>query len=97
MSVMNETGWASFLTLCGDSKPSARLDSLLQLLLTSEERSAIALRVALIRELLAGEKTQREIAAELEVSIAKITRGSNALKLIDEPLRHFLTMSLNLK
>jgi TrpR family trp operon transcriptional repressor len=94
MSIMNDAGWQRFLELCCDSKQSSPLNELLQLLLTVEERHAIALRVALIRELLSGEKTQREIAADLEVSIAKITRGSNALKQIDDTLRRFLLAHL---
>jgi len=90
MSTTNSPGWQAFLMLCSKAKSHEQLDDLMQFLLTSEERTAIALRVELIRELLRAEKTQREIAAELEISIAKITRGSNALKIITDSLRKFL-------
>ncbi|QIR15220.1 trp operon repressor [Shewanella aestuarii] len=53
---------------------------LFQLLLTEEERSAIAGRLKVFQSLLAGELSQRQIAAEYQVSIATITRCSNYLK-----------------
>ncbi len=56
------------------------LSVLFQLLLTEEERSAIAGRLKVFQLLLAGELSQRQIAAEYEVSIATITRCSNYLK-----------------
>lgn len=83
-------GWRRFLTLCCDTKSPEQLNELFELFLTAEERNAIGLRVELISELLKGEKTQREIATDLEISIAKITRGSNALKIIPDSLRKFL-------
>ena len=94
MSAKIEQGWQHFLMLCRETKSSEQLDELLQLFLTSEERNAIGLRVELISELLKGSRTQREIAAELEISIAKITRGSNALKIIPDSLRKFLLKKL---
>lgn len=87
-------GWDEFLRLCLETKSTDLLDALLQLFLSSEERDAIGLRVELISELLKGEKTQREIAEDLEISIAKITRGSNALKIIPDSLRSFLLKKL---
>lgn len=56
------------------------LSVLLHLLLTEEERSAIAGRLKVFQLLLCGEMSQRQIAAEFEVSIATITRCSNYLK-----------------
>ncbi|MDP5145158.1 trp operon repressor [Shewanella sp. ULN5] len=53
---------------------------LFRLLLTEEERSAIAGRLKVFQTLLAGELSQRQIAAEYQVSIATITRCSNYLK-----------------
>ena len=94
MASKRDQGWRDFLTLCQEAKSAVQLDELFQLLLTNEERSAIGLRVELIDELLQGKKTQREIAAELEISIAKITRGSNALKIIPESLKRFLVNHL---
>lgn len=56
------------------------LSVLFHLLLTEEERSAIAGRLKVFQLLLDGEMSQRQIAAEYEVSIATITRCSNYLK-----------------
>jgi TrpR family trp operon transcriptional repressor len=56
------------------------LMTLFQLLLTEEERGAIAGRLKVFQLLLAGELSQRQIAAEYQISIATITRCSNYLK-----------------
>ncbi|MCE9677987.1 trp operon repressor [Shewanella sp. AS1] len=56
------------------------LMELFELLLTEEERSAIAGRLKVFQTLLRGEMSQRQIAAEFEISIATITRCSNYLK-----------------
>ena len=56
------------------------LSVLFHLLLTEEERSAIAGRLKVFQLLLNGEMSQRQIAAEYQVSIATITRCSNYLK-----------------
>jgi len=88
--LLKEAGWASFLKLCNAASFPEELDELLKLFLTPEERNAIGLRVELIIQLLSGAKTQREISSELEISISKITRGSNALKGISASLREFL-------
>jgi len=87
-------GWADFLKLCHEAKNLEQLDELMGLLLTAEERAQLALRVDLIRELMQGQKSQRDIAKELEISIAKITRGSNALKIINEDLHRYLEKEL---
>lgn len=85
-----EDGWRGFLDLCSKAKDQQELDSLFWLLLTPKERSEISTRCLIVRELLRGEKTQREMAQELKVSIAKITRGSNFLKMIGKDLRSLL-------
>ncbi|MGL4615060.1 MAG: trp operon repressor [Shewanella sp.] len=56
------------------------LSLLFHLLLTEEERCAIAGRLKVFQLLLQGEMSQRQIAAEYQVSIATITRCSNYLK-----------------
>ncbi|BCV59085.1 MULTISPECIES: trp operon repressor [Shewanella] len=56
------------------------LNYLFELLLTDDERHAIAGRLKVFQVLLEGEMSQRQIAAEYEVSIATITRCSNYLK-----------------
>jgi TrpR family trp operon transcriptional repressor len=52
------------------------------------------MRCLIIRDLLMQEQTQREIAKNLNVSIAKITRGSNELKRIKDPLLTYLKSKL---
>lgn len=56
------------------------LSLLVPLLLSAEELNAINGRILVYKELLRGEKSQREIAKEHKISIATITRGSNNLK-----------------
>jgi TrpR family trp operon transcriptional repressor len=83
-------GWKSFLELIGSVESTTELDELMQALLTHEERNQLALRVELIRELLYQQKPQRQIASELGISIATITRGSNMLKSIKHKVLVFL-------
>lgn len=78
-----ESGWQSFLKLCSKIKDPEEFDSFFSLFLTFEERSLMASRYLIIKALLEGEATQREIAEKYKMSIAQITRGSNALKIID--------------
>ncbi|WP_110456571.1 trp operon repressor [Shewanella algidipiscicola] len=63
------------------------LDALFDLLLTEEERSAVAGRLKVFQALLQGEMSQRQMAAEFEISIATITRCSNYLKHMTEAQR----------
>ncbi|QLE84618.1 MULTISPECIES: trp operon repressor [Shewanella] len=56
------------------------LQELFELLLTEDERSAVAGRLKVFQLLLQGELSQRQIAAQYQVSIATITRCSNYLK-----------------
>ncbi|MCK5528614.1 MAG: transcriptional regulator [Kiritimatiellae bacterium] len=53
--------------------------SLFNELMTKSEMNGLAKRWQLMEELIAG-KTQRAIAAELGVSLCKITRGAKILK-----------------
>jgi len=76
----SEEGWWKFIHLCKEMKSDDKLSALLDLLLTPQEKESIAMRCLIVRELLKEEKTQRDIAKNLNVSIAKITRGSNELK-----------------
>lgn len=87
-------GWKSFLELIHSAESTAELDELLSALMTHEERNQFALRVELIRELLHKQKSQRQIASELGISIATITRGSNMLKTIKQKVLAFLEAHL---
>lgn len=80
-------GWKDFLTLMRSTDSTEALSELCDLLFTFEEKGQIALRVELVKELLKGEKTQRQISQDLNISIAKITRGSNALKRVSDHLK----------
>ncbi|WP_420420794.1 trp operon repressor [Simkania sp.] len=91
---MDEDGWWRFIRLCLKAKTPEKLSDLFHVFLTPEERADLSKRILIVQELLKGEKTQREMAKDLEVSIAKITRGSNELKGIDEKLKQFLKRSL---
>lgn len=91
---MKSKGWREFLALCRHTNSDEQLASLLDLLLTLDEKEQLAMRVNLLQALLTGEKTQRVIAEELKVSIAKITRGSNALKTISPELKAYLQKEL---
>ena len=87
---MNQDGWQHFLELCLAAKDPQILSELFGLLLTHEEKSDMKTRCLIIRDLLTQKKTQRQMAEELHVSIAKITRGSNELKRISPELMRFI-------
>jgi TrpR family transcriptional regulator, trp operon repressor len=87
---MKEVGWRRFIKLCLACKDEKVLSLLYDLFLTPEEKDSIALRYLIIDELLKQKKTQREMAEDLHVSIAKITRGSNELKRMPSKLISFL-------
>ncbi len=89
-----QSGWRDFIDLCRSVQTDEELSSTLSFLFTPEEKEHMALRIELVRALLKGELTQRDIAKELEISIATITRGSNGLKLIEPELREALVERL---
>ncbi len=90
----SKTGWNDFLKLCLDSGDAQRLAALFELFFTPEEKQNLALRCLIVKELLKQQRTQREMAKELNVSIAKITRGSNELKRLDNKMRDYLLAHL---
>lgn len=92
--MINQLAWRSFIKLCLETKNDKMLSSLFDLLLTQEERENIALRCLIVMDLLKQEKTQRNMAEDLHVSIAKITRGSNELKRMPPKLIEFLKNNL---
>lgn len=87
---MNQAGWRDFIKFCLAAESQTLLSLLFELFLTQEEKENVAMRCLIIEELLKQQKTQREIAEELHVSIAKITRGSNELKRMNPKLIEFL-------
>ena len=92
---MNAKGWRLFLELCLKVEDEKLLSEFFDLFLTPEEISSLETRTLIVKELLEQKKTQRHIADDLNVSIAKITRGSNELKGISAKLKQFLEMHLN--
>lgn len=90
-----QTGWRQFLALCLRAETVEELEKIMNLYLTQEEREAVAGRYLIVRELLKGELTQRDMAQKLHVSIAKITRGSNGLKIIDDELTQLLRRGID--
>jgi TrpR family trp operon transcriptional repressor len=87
---MNDAGWRRFIKLCLATKNEKTLALLFDLFLTPEEKESLASRCLIIEELLKQQKTQRDMAEDLKVSIAKITRGSNELKRMPTKLIEFL-------
>ena len=75
------TDWQQIVDLVKHSVEKEQHDMLLTMLMTPDEREALISRVNIVRELLKGELSQRQISQMLGVGIATITRGSNALKL----------------
>jgi len=88
-------GWHNFLELCCKITDPDNLDRFFALFLTIEERETMASRYLIIRALLEGRLTQREIAEKYNVSIAQITRGSNALKIIEPTFKRNLETKLS--
>jgi len=82
--------WRAFIKLCANVRDEKELVSLFDLFLTKAEQEDIALRYNIVAELLSGGKTQREIAKEFNVSIAKVTRGSNALRIADKKIKKII-------
>lgn len=87
---MSHSGWQCFLDLCLSTRDKKLLTELFELLLTPEEKGSIETRCLILKALLEQKLTQREISADLKVSIAKITRGSNELKRISSQLKELL-------
>jgi len=90
----HQVGWDLFIKLCARIDSEDTLKAWFAFIFSHEERTSLASRVELVHELLKGEKPQREISKSLNISIAKITRGSNALKSIDPSLRDWLCREL---
>lgn len=88
-----KSGWCKFIKLCATLKTEEQFSNFFNLILTHAEKEDIALRIEIISGLLRGEITQRELAKKLKISIAKISRGSNALKTIDTQIKKILQKS----
>jgi TrpR family trp operon transcriptional repressor len=94
MEKLHREGWKGFVELCSDAGDDQTLAAIFELMLTAEEREDLSMRYLIVRELLQQKKTQRDMARDLNVSIAKITRGSNEMKRMKESLIQYLKNKL---
>ena len=86
----SKEGWEGFLNVCLETHSHQALSELFNLFFTIEEKETLSSRFLIIRALLEGKLTQREISEIYRVSIAQITRGSNALKIARDELKTIL-------
>jgi Trp operon repressor len=68
------------INIINKCKNNDNLMILFALIFTNSELEDFEKRIKIIRNLLISEKTQREIAKELNVSIFNISRGVNLIK-----------------
>lgn len=87
--------WQQFVTLVKQAVEEDRTDDLFTMLLTSDERNSLGLRVQIINALLNANLPQREIQQQLNTSAATITRGSNMLKTVAPEIRDWVSQKLN--
>lgn len=92
----SEQYWNDFLELCLKESSTQELNKLFELFFTIEEKETLASRFIIIKALLEEKLTQRDMSELYHVSIAQITRGSNALKRTDAKLRTLLKTRMKL-
>ena len=90
----DKKGWQEFLKLCSKISSPDEMREVFDLFMTIEEKETLSSRYLIIKALVEAELTQREIAEKYKVSIAQITRGSNALKIISPKLKENLKSRL---
>lgn len=96
MKTCKEDGWNEFLHICASLRSPEQLQAFFDLFLTIEERRTLGARYLIVKALLEKQETQREIARLKKVSIAQITRGSNALKTADLRLKKHIKQQMNI-
>ncbi|ACA30728.1 trp operon repressor [Histophilus somni] len=91
----NMEQWNEFLDLMRKAFEQGKEQELLTLLLTADERDAVALRVQIVSQLLDKSLAQREIQQILNTSAATITRGSNMIKIMPPEFMDWVKQQLN--
>jgi len=86
----DENNWQEFVKICKNTDSIKELNIFFDTLLTLSEKIELGKRLSILRELLTSDKPQRELAKELHVSLANITRGSNVLKSTAADLKKIL-------
>ena len=89
-----DIGLSALFTLCSNTTDDKLRECLIDLFLSEQEKKSLSDRYWVLKALVQSEQTQRVMAEELQVSIAKITRGSNELKRIDKKLLALLKENL---
>lgn len=79
--VKNNNWWHLFVKRCLDFESQEDLLAFFDICFTLAEKEEFSKRYQIILELLKGDKSQRDIASELHVSVANVSRGSNTLKI----------------
>ncbi|MDG6358531.1 trp operon repressor [Glaesserella parasuis] len=87
--------WQQFVALLKQAVAEDKTDALLSMLLTTDERTSLGLRVQIVRALLENQISQREIQQQLNTSAATITRGSNMLKTVEPDILKWIDTKLN--
>jgi TrpR family trp operon transcriptional repressor len=90
MRAIKQKYWKMFLELCLQTESTSRLEDLFNLFFTIEEKEHLSSRMRIIKALLDQKLSQREISEKMKVSISQITRGSNALKTINNDFLKFV-------
>ena len=94
-SIDSDKVWTDFLNVISEM-PKNELENFMQLFLTADEKLNLVYRFLIVKGLLKGNLSQRELASDINVSIAKITRGSNALKMFDKDFIQNLKQKLEI-
>lgn len=75
-----QNGWDELINILSNSNNCEYINMIFEFLLTKEEKEQLNKRILLTKELIKKEKSQRDIAKDINISICTVTRCSNALK-----------------
>lgn len=83
--------WPDVLALLTQAAADKKLDAVLDVLLSPDERHDVLERMRLFSEFLLNDKSQRQMSKDLSISIATITRASHNLKAMPADLKQYLS------